>query len=315
MAVMSQLPVITAPSSGQGLSKTQRQFNEKIKQIELLKGDLARLEAAEQQLRQSLAKKFQPLRRQIQEQLCALVEAFDYGHGFFKLNREEKNTLKEMIQAHLRHLEQLLQEENFPESIQAIYQKYQAPKRQETAESVSETYFDEEAKNTSASQSPDAGLYAKTSKSLFNRLSKSLHPDLEPDETKKEEKTALMHEINEAYRNKDFFTLLQLHHTHIASESPLAQSSEEEMQLYIARLEAQIESLQAQKTRRLYFNFSPLMQYAESPKQLKKKSREALEELKNIAEALSQQLRIAHDTEGLKMLVRAQIQYEKRLKY
>ena len=315
---MSQLPIITATSSGQLLSPLQRQFNEKIKQIEQLKNDLANIDATEQQLRKTLAKKFQPLRRQIAEQLCVLVRAFDYGHGFFKLKKEEKNTLKEMIQGHLRHLEQLLQEDNFPEAIREIHQKYQTPKQTSFTALPLEDFADTQSSSPQAAALPNdtsAKLYAKTSKSLFNQLSKVLHPDLEPDEEKKNEKTALMHEINEAYRSKDFFALLQLHQSHIAPESPLAQSSEEDMQLYIVQLNAQIEALKAQKEEALYHNFSPLMQYAESPKQLKKKSREALEELKSIQNALEEQSRIAQEAEGLRMLVRAQIQYEKRLQY
>ena len=51
---------------------------------------------------------------------------------------------------------------------------------------------------------------SKTVKKVYKELVVELHPDKESDEAKRAEKTALMQEITEAYRNDDLFTLLSI---------------------------------------------------------------------------------------------------------
>lgn len=65
-------------------------------------------------------------------------------------------------------------------------------------------------------------LFGKSSlKQLYRKLALALHPDREPDETLREQKTRLMGELSRAWEHKDMFTLLQLAHAHLPSSESL----------------------------------------------------------------------------------------------
>ena len=82
---------------------------------------------------------------------------------------------------------------------------------------------------------------------LFRQLAKVLHPDREPDETRKLQKHILMSECLKARQKKDIDALLNLYFTHVGSlPDDLSGTSHSEL---IQALEQQLKDLQAELRR------------------------------------------------------------------
>jgi hypothetical protein len=88
-------------------------------------------------------------------------------------------------------------------------------------------------------------LEYKSLSSLYKKLAKHFHPDLEHDTQKKEEKEKVMKKLTSAYKSQDLYTLLQLEiQTLPSSCSSLCQ---EQLKIYNKILENQIKSLKQSK--------------------------------------------------------------------
>ena len=74
-----------------------------------------------------------------------------------------------------------------------------------------------------------------------------IHPDREPDEAKKLEKTELLQQVNEAYAEQDLFYLLKLQ-LQLETNKGLSSKalSSEQVKFYQLSLEAQSQNLQSQ---------------------------------------------------------------------
>ncbi|WP_404424873.1 hypothetical protein [Nibricoccus sp. IMCC34717] len=83
---------------------------------------------------------------------------------------------------------------------------------------------------------------------LYKRLARIFHPDLEPDPVRKAEKHVLMQRLTEANANGDVHTLLSLEieYIHGASDA-LAELDEEKLSLFCETLEGQKEELQEER--------------------------------------------------------------------
>lgn len=84
-------------------------------------------------------------------------------------------------------------------------------------------------------------------KTVYLKIAAMIHPDREPDEAKKLDKTELLQQVNEAYAEQDLFYLLklqlQLETNKGLSSKPL---SSEQVKFYQLSLEAQSQNLQSQ---------------------------------------------------------------------
>jgi hypothetical protein len=78
-------------------------------------------------------------------------------------------------------------------------------------------------------------------KSLFRQLAKAFHPDKEPLEHLKEEKTSLMKKITAAYENQDLYGLLKLEKEHLGPR----EFSEDKIELYIKHINDRLKELKA----------------------------------------------------------------------
>lgn len=78
-------------------------------------------------------------------------------------------------------------------------------------------------------------------KSLFRQLAKAFHPDKEPLEHLKEEKTSLMKKITAAYENQDLYGLLKLEKEHMGER----EFSEEKIELYIKHINDRLKGLKS----------------------------------------------------------------------
>lgn len=90
-------------------------------------------------------------------------------------------------------------------------------------------------------------LVNQSLKSVYLKIASIIHPDREPDESKKAEKTELLQRVNEAYKQEDLFFLLKLQleveQSKNGSNKGLAA---EQVKFYQQALEAQSQSLKKQ---------------------------------------------------------------------
>jgi hypothetical protein len=78
-------------------------------------------------------------------------------------------------------------------------------------------------------------------KTLFRQLAKAFHPDKEPLEHLKEEKTNLMKKITAAYENQDLYGLLRLEKEHLGPR----EFSEDKIELYIKHINDRLKELKS----------------------------------------------------------------------
>ena len=78
-------------------------------------------------------------------------------------------------------------------------------------------------------------------KTLFRQLAKAFHPDIEPLEHLKEERTSLMKKINTAYENQDLYGLLKLEKEHIGPR----EFSDDKVELYTKYINNRLKELKA----------------------------------------------------------------------
>ena len=76
-------------------------------------------------------------------------------------------------------------------------------------------------------------------KSLFRQLAKAFHPDKEPLEHLKEEKTSLMKKITAAYENQDLYGLLKIEKEHLGPR----EFTEDKIELYIKHINDRLKEL------------------------------------------------------------------------
>jgi len=78
-------------------------------------------------------------------------------------------------------------------------------------------------------------------KSLFRQLAKAFHPDKEPLEHLKDEKTSLMKKITAAYENQDLYGLLKLEKEHLGGR----EFTEEKIELYIKQINDRLKEVKS----------------------------------------------------------------------
>ena len=92
-----------------------------------------------------------------------------------------------------------------------------------------------------------AKMAAQSLKTVYLTITAMIHPDREPDETKKLEKTELLQKVNEAYAAQDLFYLLKLQLQLEINKSLSSKAlSSEQVKFYQLSLEAQSQNLQSQ---------------------------------------------------------------------
>lgn len=92
-----------------------------------------------------------------------------------------------------------------------------------------------------------AKMAAQSLKTVYLKITAMIHPDREPDEAKKLEKTELLQKVNEVYAEQDLFYLLKLQ-LQLETNKGLSSKalSSEQVKSYQLSLEAQSQNLQSQ---------------------------------------------------------------------
>jgi len=136
--------------------------------------------------------------------------------------------------------------------------EYWARKMKEIQEDMASKFEADEEKNNNRKKTPKQlqteirekemeALRERNIKTIYKQLAKTLHPDLEPDETLRKEKEVVMQQLTAAYENEDLHTLLKLELQWIYKESNhLSELSNDKISLYNDVLKEQVEELEFQ---------------------------------------------------------------------
>jgi hypothetical protein len=298
------LPTISKNSKKEVLSKVEKEFNRQIKKIHKIREQIAFIKSQEQLFQQKYVPILVELDKVRLELHIEILEILDNHFLNSPLSKKEKKILEMDI---LERVSDLM-ENSSDERLIEIYNRY-APKTYEeelrekedwmnswaelfgvdiekikSGEFNPEDFYRQNRKKTPKQLEKEAQLaleaknLSKSVKTIYTSLVKNLHPDLEQDEAKKAEKTELMTTLTNAYEQKDIFTLLQMHITHLQDSGQMLEGAvEEQINLYNKQLKTQIKELEQEKHRLLYGSISPLMQYAQDEnfeKIIKKEIRE-----------------------------------------
>ena len=214
-------------------NRRKLEFDKKLKQIEL---DELKLKALEQELL-SLQLRMASESNPLVEQFCDLrvenltkLQQF-LSDSFFK-KKEKRHIIQLMVQL--------------------------AAGLQAAGDSRAQAFLDElipqegleaedDREEAQSHQFPPSAPIEKQSegkleiKTLFRQLAKAFHPDKEPLEHLKEEKTNLMKKITAAYENQDLYGLLKLEKEHLGPR----EFSEDKIELYIKHINDRLKELKS----------------------------------------------------------------------
>lgn len=100
-------------------------------------------------------------------------------------------------------------------------------------------------KKTGNSKSVEADkTLAKDARSIYMRLIKKFHPDLEMDAVLREQKNEIVKQVTKAYQENDFFTLLKLQITHLEdNETEAAKIADDMIKRYNKILQKQLDEI------------------------------------------------------------------------
>lgn len=132
--------------------------------------------------------------------------------------------------------------ETVEQNVDVDWENYEYDSAQYEAERERAKQLKQQEKREQAAKMAEQSL-----KTVYLKIAAMIHPDREPDEEKKLEKTELLQQVNEAYAEQDLFYLLKLR-LQLETNKGLSSKalSSEQVKFYQLALEAQIQSLQGQ---------------------------------------------------------------------
>jgi len=263
-----------------GLSPQQKKLNRLIEQIERQKQELAIWQHAQADIQNYTRTKILPIYTALHavlfEQLDALwkhlaSDAFSKANlvqidtkiaGLAKMLKKSQmlsTPQKELVakidtfyQQHAEHVRTkkakagLKQDDDFPaaaeQEIEADWENYEYDSAQYEAERERARQLKQQEKREQAAKMAEQSL-----KTVYLKIAAMIHPDREPEEAKKLEKTELLQKVNEAYSGQDLFYLLKLQLQLETNKGLKSKAlSPEQVKFYQLSLEAQRQSLQSQ---------------------------------------------------------------------
>lgn len=224
-------PTITA-------NKRKLEFDKKLKQIE---SDELKLKALEQEL-ERLQVRMATEAAPIVEEFCQLrfenltkLKQF-LSDAFFK--KKEKRQIIHLMLELATGLQGI-----GDARAQAFLDELIAPEADEEVQEETDHY---QSHHYQPAPPPEKEAQGKIEiKSLFRQLAKAFHPDKEPLEHLKEEKTNLMKQITAAYENQDLYGLLKLEKQHLGPR----EFSEDKIELYIKHINDRLKELKSFEAR------------------------------------------------------------------
>lgn len=264
------------------LSPQQRKLNRLIDKIEQQQLELKQWQQAQEQIQQYTRQTLMPVYHELHTVLFQQLEQlWKHLHeaGFSKAEATQLDVKIQYLAAYLKNSQSLSRQQT--EIVDDIYNYYQQhiehtqarKNRKQSAEKI-ELFFDEENNSEQIASEDfeewDSEKYSQTReqaklkrqqkkleqatklakqslKTVYLKIAATIHPDREPDEAKKVEKTELLQRANEAYAAQDLFYLLKLQ-IQIEQNRGTSQKglSAEQMKFYQLALDLQSQKLDDQ---------------------------------------------------------------------
>ena len=189
---------------------------------------------------------------QIDTKIAALAKMLKKSQ---MLTSEQKEQVEKIDTFYMQHAEHIRAKKTKANSIQSHdlaeiveqnvdvdWENYEYDSAQYEAERERAKQLKQQEKREQA-----AKMAAQSLKTVYLKITAMIHPDREPDETKKLEKTELLQTVNEAYAEQDLFYLLKLQ-LQLETNKGLSSKalSSEQVKFYQLSLEAQSQNLQSQ---------------------------------------------------------------------
>ena len=272
---MSLLPKTTAPTVLE-VSPQHRKLNRLIDEIEQQKALLAAWQQAQDEIRAYSQKALMPAYRDLYSTLYEQMQTLWNSLTLYRLSKTDTATMEDKIQALARLLQgaRMLNQQQIDE-VDKLYAYYQQvneyakkkSKKKETSFKAPENKdakVEDEFEDWNSDQYQQAREQAKLKrqqekqaqaekmvnqslKTVYLKIASIIHPDREPDESKKAEKTELLQRANEAYEQEDLFFLLKLQlEVEQSKHGSNKGLSAEQVKFYQQALEAQSQSLKKQ---------------------------------------------------------------------
>ncbi|HRM29113.1 MAG TPA: molecular chaperone DnaJ [Acinetobacter johnsonii] len=189
---------------------------------------------------------------QIDTKIAALAKMLKKSQ---MLTSEQKEQVEKIDTFYMQHAEHIRAKKTKANSIQSHdlaeiveqnvdvdWENYEYDSAQYEAERERAKQLKQQEKREQA-----AKMAAQSLKTVYLKITAMIHPDREPDEVKKLDKTELLQKVNEAYAEQDLFYLLKLQLQLEINKSLSSKAlSSEQVKFYQLALEAQSQSLQGQ---------------------------------------------------------------------
>lgn len=212
-------------------NRRKLEFDKKLKQIESDENKLKALELELTHLQIRMAMESRP----IVEEFCELrVENLTKLKQFLSDSFFKKKEKRQITHLMLELADGL---QNMGDVRAAAFQAELSPNEfLELEEDPKEFQSHQYIATPSAEKQAEGKLEIK---SLFRQLAKAFHPDTEPLEHLKDEKTDIMKKITAAYENQDLYGLLKLEKEHLGPR----EFSEDKIELYIKHINERLTGL------------------------------------------------------------------------
>jgi hypothetical protein len=276
---MSSALKTTAQPEAQ-LSPQQKKLNRLIERIEQQKQELAAWKNAQADIQNYTRSKLLPVYRelhtvlftqldtlwnhlahdalskadlvQIDTKIAALAKMLKKSQ---MLTSEQKEQVEKIDTFYMQHAEHIRAKKTKANSIQSHdlaeiveqnvdvdWENYEYDSAQYEAERERAKQLKQQEKREQA-----AKMAAQSLKTVYLKITAMIHPDREPNEAKKLDKTELLQKVNEAHAEQDLFYLLKLQ-LQLETNKGLSSKvlSSEQVKFYQLALEAQSQSLQGQ---------------------------------------------------------------------
>ena len=276
---MSSALKTTAQPEAQ-LSPQQKKLNRLIERIEQQKQELAAWKNAQADIQNYTRSKLLPVYRELHTVLFVQLDTL-WNHlasdGFSKvdlaqidtkiaalakmlrksqmLTSAQKEQVEKIDTFYMQHAEHIRAKKTKANSIQSHdlaeiveqnvdvdWENYEYDSAQYEAERERAKQLKQQEKREQA-----AKMAAQSLKTVYLKITAMIHPDREPNEAKKLDKTELLQKVNEAHAEQDLFYLLKLQ-LQLETNKGLSSKvlSSEQVKFYQLALEAQSQSLQGQ---------------------------------------------------------------------
>ena len=262
------------------LEKLKKEFTRLLGGIEKLKQEAQEREARLSEIRRRIRDEIKPLMSQVAKMRLEMNELLEKKLADKSFSRREKRTLidllfyncdilerlfgLDMTEVRLRHLTKRERQQFETEEAEPSDDSFESGQPRADAAPEDEPPPNKRGrkkKTTGDGPQPDPVSPQVKKKldlqrhlrSLYLTLAKLIHPDLEPDEEKKRQRTELMQKITTAYHHLDLYELLRarrdLLHTEVtesATKDPETENAEaEQLRQYVQILKSQRQEMES----------------------------------------------------------------------